>query len=194
MQIMMASQFELFQHEMNVIGVPIGLGDTQMAVVLQNRRLNEEILSQISNGHEFVRLEGEPAARVFFFLHGSGVLFPSTALNLPRARFLATLDDMIADAVQARTAAEYTAVLEHAPVAEVPVTFGRQYILTEKLLANMESPPTCSICMETLIPEGSTKKKVWQLHGPQCSFHVGCIRRWFKQSSKCPNCNVDCAS
>ena len=156
---------------MNAVGIPNGLSDTQMAVVLQRRRLNEEFLLEHFNGYEMVSLEGEPAARVY--LHGSGLLFPSTMLNIPRPRFIAALDVMVAEAVRALSA-EISTV--RAPVPEVSATFGRQYILSKTRLAEMESPPVCSICLESLIPEGSSKKKVWQLHGEQCTYHVGCIR------------------
>ena len=175
---------------MNVVGIPVGLPPWEYQALLQRRHQNEHVLMSFFEGIQYVHLEGEPAARVHIM--GPEVMIPSTMMNLPRPMFLATLDEMMAEAVIARTMLETP---PPAPVKHVPASTGRQFFMTRKRLAELYSEteqPCCSICQEDLIPEGNARKKVWQLHGPQCTFHVGCLRRWFKESSKCPNCNQDC--
>ena len=73
-------------------------------------------------------------------------------------------------------------------VIAVPDDFGKT-IIWQKKTENKEHN-TCSICMD----EFKTRNKVRELCSSGCRFHKRCIKRWFKNSSKCPNCNNDCAS
>jgi len=77
-------------------------------------------------------------------------------------------------------------------VKPVSSEHGRQFFMTPKLLAKMDNPPNCSICMDSLIPEGMKRKKVWQMECG-CIYHKGCINRWHREDSRCPNCRTDCS-
>lgn len=174
---------------MNAVGIPTNLEDDDLQQVLSQRSENVYVLASAFDQIQFVQMPNEPAARVY--LPAAGLMFPSTVLNAPRHHFISIVDRLMQDAVM------HQSMLLHqrAPtIKTVPQTFGRQFYMTRKLLDKMEeTPPRCSICLEDLVPEGKQRKKVWQLHGPQCTFHIGCLRRWHKESSKCPNCNLDCA-
>ena len=173
---------------MNAVGVPTGLSPRALAQLTAHRDRNEGLLIQTFGSFDYIQLVGEPAARVH--LTGPGLLFPSTLLNEETAHFLTEVDAMVAEAVSLHSAALHQA---HTYAAAVPPNFGRVYFLTTKLLGEMASPPRCSICLDALLSPDQTRRKVWQLHGQQCTFHVGCVRRWFRESSHCPNCNLDCA-
>ena len=174
---------------LNPNGIPTGLRPREMMRLMARRGANEQMLLDMFQGYRYVHIEGEPAARVH--VQGPGLLFPSTLLNEDTAVFLTELDNLIQRAVVARSAALSQPL---PPVDPVPSTFGRQYWLTPKLLAQMATlPDICTICREPLLPAGAKRRKVWQLHGPQCTFHIGCLRRWQKESSKCPNCMINCA-
>lgn len=81
-----------------------------------------------------------------------------------------------------------------APVKSVPTTFGRVYNLTRAKHSTIyqESRPLCTICMEPLLSPEKKWSKVWQLHGPQCTFHMKCIRKWHTYNNTCPNCGQEC--
>lgn len=174
---------------MNVVGIPTNLGEDELIRLLQHRSNNEELLSLMYENIQYVQLPDEPAARVY--IPSISIAFPSTTLNLPRHMFLTAIDNMMQEAVLQRSMSEAQPTNAVKPVSP---SFGRQFYMTRKLLKTMkEAPPRCSICLEELLPEDKTRKKVWQLHGPQCTFHIGCLKRWHKESSKCPNCNLDCS-
>jgi len=80
------------------------------------------------------------------------------------------------------------------PKAVKPVSqdHGRQFMMTPKLLARINNPPSCSICLDPLIPEGMKRKKVWELECG-CYYHAACVRKWWREDSRCPNCREDCA-
>jgi len=77
-------------------------------------------------------------------------------------------------------------------VKTVSSEHGRQYFITPKLL-NGKEDVKCTICLENLLPEGKKRKKIWEL-GCGCKFHSGaCIKKWFRQDSRCPNCRQECS-
>jgi len=69
-------------------------------------------------------------------------------------------------------------------------TFGKVYNLTRT--SQTDAMPKCTICLEPLLAEGRKWAKVWQLHGPQCTFHVRCLRKWHEGNCTCPNCGLRC--
>jgi len=175
---------------MNAVGIPTNLGEDVFNELLERRSNNLELLSMMYENIQYVwAVPDEPTARVW--IPSIGIAFSSTTLNLSRPMFLTAIDNLMQEAVLQQS------MLQDQPaktVKPVSPSFGRQYYTTQKLLKSMkEAPPRCSICLEDLLPEGSKRRKVWQLHGPQCTFHIGCLKRWHKESSKCPNCNLDCS-
>ena len=172
---------------MDAHGIPLGLDPTALAPLLARRAANLGHLTEGFGGFAFVHLAGEPAARVY--LEGPRLLFPSTVLNANPDDFVQELNALMLEAALYRSAAETP---QRRVAKTVPATAGRQFYMTPKLLAQFDSPPRCSICLDPLIPEGMNRKKVWQIHGPQCTFHCACLRRWHRESTNCPNCNLDC--
>jgi len=65
-------------------------------------------------------------------------------------------------------------------------TFGKTFHFKKSMKYKF---PHCTICQEPF----EKNQKIRTLHTNQCSFHARCINKWFKKSSRCPNCNVDCS-
>jgi len=77
-------------------------------------------------------------------------------------------------------------------VKTVSKDHGRQYFITSKILKGKKCENNCSICLEKLLPDDKKRKKIWELECG-CKYCVACVRKWFRQDSRCPNCRNECS-
>ena len=50
--------------------------------------------------------------------------------------------------------------------------------------------PKCSICLEDF----KSGEKIQTLHTKNCTFHHRCLKKWFREQNRCPNCNIPCTA
>ena len=152
-----------------------------------NRNHNVSYLMNIQGG-DIVLVRNHSTGERMVVMPTIGVSFEHRILTEFPLRFRAFIDALLIRAAEERSRRH----IQPKNVKPVSQDHGRQFFMTPKLLANMKCPPNCSICLEDLIPEGMKRKKVWKL-GCDCMFHKQCIVKWFKESSRCPNCRKDCS-
>ena len=114
-----------------------------------------------------------------------GVALEAGLLTKFPLNFRAIIERVLRDAAIQRSRLAYEREQQRR-VKPVSKDFGEQF----RFKKSMKGFPMCTICQE----EFKSNEKVWKLHGDQCCFHKRCLTKWFKRSSKCPNCNGDCAS
>lgn len=141
---------------------------------------NLAILQQFGEVH-FFQLEND-VRRVQ--VPGLGIALDVQMLVLPRALFLTNLEaEMVRLAVQASQA--WTANTRTPGPKDG--NFGTQFRYSKKTAAIVEAE-RCTICLEGWKPN----EKLWQTHGANCVYHARCLRKWWTDSTTCPNCGVDC--
>lgn len=176
----------------------VGVNDPRMAANSPERM--SEVFREI-NRHENINyllhsLQGGDVAMIRnahtnqrqVYLPSLHIRFDYPILEDFPLRFRAFVDALLLRAAEERSRA-YNQPKVVKPVSQ---DHGKQYFITPKLLDGAKCENNCSICLEPLLPEGKRRKKIWKL-GCDCQFHIGCVKRWFKEDSRCPNCRQDCA-
>ena len=153
----------------------------QATVVAQvNYEHNMNMLAQLS-GRQGLAIERRPTES-YYVLRRYGVAVNADWLTLFPLHFQSLLQTAMDRAAEYRSRATQQARRVVKPVAESAITEFR-------FKREIKGLPRCTICME----EFKSNEKVWRLHGEQCSYHKRCLSKWFKHSSTCPNCGLDCA-
>ena len=143
-----------------------------------------------------VRFLEEAAGTTVVDLENDLVIVPAMRIALPNAEmnrepmeFMNWLTGIMNAYIAARERAEVRRALsQHRRLPRaVPDNYGHTFTWSRNAPAPQHS--CCSICMEEFKP----RNKIRQLCSSGCRFHHNCIKKWFKKSSKCPNCNTDCS-
>jgi len=154
-----------------------------------NREENINYLLQALQGGDIAMVRHERTQERQIYLPSLQIRFEYSVIEEFPLRFRQFIDALL------QRVAEERSRNYHQPKVVKPVCadHGRQYFITPKLLEGKKCENKCSICLELLLPHGKRRKKVWEL---ECgdSFCVGCIRKWFKVDSRCPNCRKECST
>lgn len=153
-----------------------------------NQEHNLNYLLHALQGGDITVVRNQDTGTRMVYLPTIGVSFEHGILTEFPLRFRAFIDALMVRAAEERSRRH----VQPKHVKPVSNEHGLQFFMTPKLLAKIQSPPNCSICLDPLIPEGMQRKKVWTL-GCGDIFHKNCIAKWLKMDSRCPNCRKDCA-
>ena len=149
-----------------------------------NARENWEFLHQ-NAGHVQQVVDAQTGAITSIRLPRYGIALEPALLTEFPLHFRSMVESALGD-LAVRMSHEQYRREQQQRVKPVPQTFGEQFRFSKA----MKGFPICTICQENF----KSNEKVWRLHGDQCCFHKRCLTKWFKRSSKCPNCNGDCAN
>jgi len=163
----------------------MNMNDFDGLVREMNRQQNFDYLNYTVGEVQLINHNNTDERRIL--LPRIGISFQHHLINEFPMRFRAFIDQILQ-----RVAEERSMDTQRKKVKPVSKDHGRQYFITKKILEGKKCENNCSICLEPLLPEGTRRKKVWEL-GCGCSLHSVCIRKWQKQDSRCPNCRFECA-
>lgn len=157
------------------------MSNSVLHVAQINERENLQYLHQVAGPLQRVHASYGPAIRISTM----AIIIDAQLFYQFPGEFRRNLDIIINRTVIARSRVAFQHEQQQR-VKAVSDTIGSEFRFKKKMADKL---PRCTICLE----EFKSNQKVIQVHTEACCFHKKCLKRHWKYSSRCPNCNVDCA-